>query len=121
MATFWPVSPNPTSVSATNAPRRSPMQVGGKSMTRYTAITLATLVAATLLPGIADAQQVSQERIVTGLGKLTAAAPVVDLELLRQEALRSGGAPMSGLPNWSKIEKLPQMVVEIDFQNNSTA
>ena len=90
-------------------------------MTRYTAITLATLVAATLLSGIADAQQVSQERIVSGLGKLTAAAPVVDLELLRQEALRSGGAPMSGLPNWSKIEKLPQMVVEIDFQNNSTA
>ena len=40
---------------------------------------------------------------------------------IEQEALNSGGAEMSALPNWSKIGKLPQMVVEIDFQNNSIA
>lgn len=90
-------------------------------MKRYKTTALATLVAMILLPGLAASQQVSQERIVAGLNKLTAVAPLVDLEVLRQEALNSGGAAMSGLPNWSKIEKLPQMVVEIDFQNNSVA
>ena len=82
---------------------------------------LAAVLAMTLLPGLAAAQEVSRERIVTGLNKLTAAAPIIDVEVLRQEALNSGGAEMSGLPNWSKIEKLPQMVVEIDFENNSVA
>jgi outer membrane protein OmpA-like peptidoglycan-associated protein len=82
---------------------------------------LVALVAMILLSGPAAAQEVSRERIVTGLNKLTAAAPVIDVELLRQEALNSNGAEMSGLPNWSKIEKLPQMVVEIDFENNSVA
>lgn len=90
-------------------------------MTRQRAKLLAALVAATFLPGIAGAQQVSHERIVSGLNKLTAAAPVIDIELLRQEAMNSGGADISGLPNWSKINKLPQMVVEIDFENNSVA
>ena len=82
---------------------------------------LAAVLAMTLLPSLAAAQEVSRERIVTGLNKLTAAAPIIDVEVLRQEALNSGGAEMSGLPNWSKIEKLPQMVVEIDFENNSVA
>jgi outer membrane protein OmpA-like peptidoglycan-associated protein len=75
----------------------------------------------TVLPALAAAQQVSQERIVSGLNKLTAAAPIIDMEVLRQEAMNNHGTAMSGLPNWSKIEKLPQMVVEIEFQNNSVA
>lgn len=90
-------------------------------MTRYRTKALAALFSMTLLPGLAAAQQVSHERIVTGLNKLTTAAPIIDIELLRQEALNGGGAEMSALPNWSKIEKLPQMVVEIDFENNSVA
>jgi outer membrane protein OmpA-like peptidoglycan-associated protein len=90
-------------------------------MKQFGAKILAALLAIALLPCLAAAQEVSRERIVTGLNKLTAAAPIIDVEVLRQEALNSGGAEMSGLPNWSKIEKLPQMVVEIDFENNSVA
>ena len=90
-------------------------------MMGHKAKALVALVAITFLPDLAAAQQVSHERIVTGLNKLTAAAPIIDVELLRQEALNGGGSEMSGLPNWSKIGKLPQMVVEIDFQNNSVA
>ncbi|TXI06258.1 MAG: OmpA family protein [Rhizobium sp.] len=74
-----------------------------------------------LLPAVAGAQQVSEQRIVSGLGKLQGAAPIVDVELLRQEAMKAAGKQMAGLPNWSKVARLPQMVVEIDFANDSVA
>ncbi|MDL2398721.1 OmpA family protein [Rhizobium mayense] len=83
---------------------------------------LAVLLAVGMLPAsLAVAQDVSQQRIVSGLGKLKANAQAVDLELLRQEAMRGAGQPMSALPNWSKIGQLPQMVVEINFENDSVA
>ncbi|AVA26299.1 OmpA family protein [Rhizobium sp. NXC24] len=82
--------------------------------------TFAVLVAIGVLPAsFAFAQQVSQQRIISGLGKLKANAPAIDIELLRQEA--GAGKEMSALPNWSKIAKLPQMVVEINFENDSVA
>lgn len=77
--------------------------------------------AAILSPALASAQEVSQERIINGLGKLTSAAPAIDLEILRQEAITGGDKPMSALPNWKRIAKLPQMVVEINFENDSVA
>ncbi|WP_349962409.1 OmpA family protein [Rhizobium sp. ZPR3] len=81
-----------------------------------------TVLALTLVvPAYASAQQVSEQRIVTGLDKLTNAAPIVDVELLRQEAMSASGKDMAGLPNWSKVVHLPQMVVEVDFQNDSVA
>jgi len=73
------------------------------------------------IPAPLSAQQVSTQRIVSGLGKLKAAAPAVDVELLRQEAMNGVGHDMASLPNWSKIAKLPQMVVEINFENDSVA
>jgi outer membrane protein OmpA-like peptidoglycan-associated protein len=83
---------------------------------------LTVLAAIGLLPaGISLAQEVSQQRIISGLGKLKAAAPVIDVELLRQEAINGAGKQMTALPNWSKIAKLPQMVVEINFENDSVA
>lgn len=91
-------------------------------MLRRSFKTLAVLAAIGLLPaGISLAQDVSQQRIISGLGKLKAAAPVIDVELLRQEAISGTGKQMSALPNWSKIAKLPQMVVEINFENDSVA
>ena len=83
--------------------------------------TLALLIAGIVVPSLALSQEVSQERIVKGLGKLTSAAPAIDLEILRQEAVNGGNKPMSALPNWSRIAKLPQMVVEINFENDSVA
>ncbi|MFS8055933.1 OmpA family protein [Rhizobium sp. BR 317] len=91
-------------------------------MLRRSFKTLAVLAAIGLLPaGISFAQDVSQQRIISGLGKLKAAAPVIDVELLRLEAISGTGKQMSALPNWSKIAKLPQMVVEINFENDSVA
>lgn len=69
--------------------------------------------------GVSFAQSVSEQRIVSGLGKLTSAAPILDVELLRQEAANGSGNKMEALPNWSKVTKLPQMVVEIAFKNDS--
>jgi outer membrane protein OmpA-like peptidoglycan-associated protein len=84
--------------------------------------TLAILLAVGVLPAdLAFAQQVSQQRIISGLGKLKANAPAIDVELLRQDAITGAGKQMSALPNWSKIAKLPQMVVEINFENDSVA
>ncbi|QFY62999.1 OmpA family protein (plasmid) [Rhizobium grahamii] len=79
------------------------------------------LFAVALLPGLVAAQEVSQDRIVKGLGKLTSAAPAIDLELLRQEAINGGNKQMGELPNWKRLAKLPQMVVEINFENDSVA
>ncbi|MDW5317351.1 OmpA family protein [Rhizobium sp. PL01] len=90
-------------------------------MTRILAKAFALAVTAVLLPNLASGQEVSQERIVKGLGKLTAAAPAIDMEILQQEAIKGGGQPMSALPNWKRIAKLPQMVVEINFENDSVA
>jgi outer membrane protein OmpA-like peptidoglycan-associated protein len=97
------------------------MQGGDKQMNGGLFKSLAVIAAAAVLPGFAVAQEVSQQRIVSGLGKLTKAAPIVDLEVLRQEAMNGAGKQMSGLPNWSKVAKLPQMVVEINFVNDSVA
>lgn len=83
--------------------------------------TVLLLAAGILSCSVAFAQDVSQERIIRGLGKLTAAAPAIDVVILQQEAVNSGGKPMSALPNWKKIAKLPQMVVEINFENDSVA
>ncbi|MGV1792994.1 MULTISPECIES: OmpA family protein [Rhizobium] len=82
---------------------------------------MTALAFALVIPAYATAQQVSEQRIVSGLGKLTGAAPIVDVELLRQEAMSASGKDMAGLPNWSKVAHLPQMVVEVDFQNDSVA
>ncbi|MQB35009.1 OmpA family protein [Rhizobium rhizogenes] len=68
---------------------------------------------------IAVAQQVTEQRITSSLGKLTTAAPIIDVALLREEAANGAGKDMTGLPNWGKVAQLPQMVVEIDFQNDS--
>jgi outer membrane protein OmpA-like peptidoglycan-associated protein len=86
-------------------------------MSRIQSFIFAISLATTAMPGFALAQQVSEQRIVSGLGKLAAAAPIVDVAILRQEAM--SGKTMASLPNWSKVAKLPQMVVEINFQNDS--
>ncbi|MBN9135079.1 MAG: OmpA family protein [Phyllobacterium sp.] len=69
----------------------------------------------------AFAQEVTQQRITASLGKVTKAAPIIDVELLRQEALGNPGQNLQTLPNWKKVSKLPQMLVELNFDNNSVA
>ena len=73
------------------------------------------------LPISAFAQELTQQRITTSLGNLAKAAPQVDVELLKQEAAANPGQNVSKLPNWSRLQQLPQMVVELNFANNSVA
>lgn len=90
-------------------------------MIKYLFKAFLPIAVAMIVHSTAMAQDVSRQRIVSGLGKVTARAPIVDMELLRQEAMNGAGKQMSALPNWSKVAKLPQMVVEINFVNDSVA
>ncbi|WP_442580551.1 OmpA family protein [Mesorhizobium sp. ASY16-5R] len=78
-------------------------------------------LAVTVFAGSAEAQQLSDHQLIASLGKVEAAAPVVDLALLMQEADANVGKGVAGLPNWSKLAQLPQFAVEIDFENDSIA
>lgn len=93
----------------------------GVEMMNKRTLFFTTVVSALVLGSAMHAQEVSQQRIVNALGTLQDASLIVDVELLRQEAIRSQGQSMEGLPDWSKIARLPQMVVEIDFANDSIA
>lgn len=88
-------------------------------MTNIRSMLFTISLAVAITPNLAAAQQVSEQRIVSGLGTLVGAAPIVDVEILRQEAMNGSGKTMASLPNWSKVAKLPQMVVEINFENDS--
>lgn len=93
----------------------------GVEMMNKRTLFFKALASVLFLTSTGQAQEVSQQRIVSALGTLQDAAVIVDVELLRQEAIKSNGQSMEGLPDWSRIARLPQMVVEIDFANDSIA
>lgn len=84
---------------------------------------LGIIIAAGIMfqPICASAQEVTQQRITASLGKVAKAAPIIDVELLRQETLANPGQNLQTLPNWKKVSKLPQMLVELNFNNNSVS
>lgn len=86
-------------------------------MIKLHSLTFAMIITLAIAPTAGHCQQLSEQRIVSSLGKLTAAAPIVDVAILRQEAM--SGKAIEALPNWSKVAKLPQMIVEINFRNDS--
>ncbi|TAU37600.1 OmpA family protein [Rhizobium ruizarguesonis] len=74
-----------------------------------------------MAPCIGFAQQLDNTQIMTTLGQVKAAAPAVDVALLVEEANANVGKGIATLPNWNKLSELSQLIVEIDFENNSTA
>lgn len=74
-----------------------------------------------LSPLSASAQEVSQQRIITALGNAAKVAPRIDVELLRQQAAANPAGSAAGLPDWAKLAQLSQMVVELNFVNDSVA
>lgn len=72
-------------------------------------------------PCVASAQQLDNSQIMSTLAQMKSAAPVVDVALLVEEANANVGKGVAALPNWSKLSELSQLIVEIDFENNSTA
>lgn len=74
-----------------------------------------------LAPCIASAQQLDNSQIMSTLGQVKASAPAVDVALLVEEANANVGKGVAALPNWSTLSQLSQLIVEIDFENDSTA
>ncbi|NGO51063.1 OmpA family protein [Allomesorhizobium camelthorni] len=79
------------------------------------------VVALLVWSGSAAAQQLTDRQLISTLGQMTATAPVVDVGLLVQEATANVTRGVAELPNWGKLAQLPQLAVEIDFENNSVA
>jgi outer membrane protein OmpA-like peptidoglycan-associated protein len=74
-----------------------------------------------LMAGIASAQQLSNQQLLSSLSQISKAAPVIDPALLMQEANANVGKGVSGQPSWSQLANLSQLLVEIDFENDSIA
>lgn len=84
---------------------------------------LGTMIAAGLLlaPSHAFSQELSGPQVVRTLDRLEGAAPAIDIAVLMEEAAASAGKGVAALPDWQKLSKLSQLIVEIDFENNSIA
>lgn len=84
---------------------------------------LGTLFAAGLLlaPGHSFSQELSDKQLARTLGRVEAAAPTIDIALLMEEAAASAGKGVAALPDWQNLAKLSQLIVEIDFENDSVA
>jgi outer membrane protein OmpA-like peptidoglycan-associated protein len=74
-----------------------------------------------LIAGNASAQQLNNQQIVHSLSQLSKAAPTIDPALLAQEANANVGNGVASQPNWSQLANLSQLLVEIDFENDSIA
>jgi outer membrane protein OmpA-like peptidoglycan-associated protein len=74
-----------------------------------------------LFAGNASAQQLNHQQIVHSLSQLSKAAPTIDPALLAQEANANVGKGVASQPNWSQLANLSQLLVEIDFENDSIA
>jgi outer membrane protein OmpA-like peptidoglycan-associated protein len=74
-----------------------------------------------LVPGYVSSQELSDRQLVSTLGQVSGAAPAIDVSLLMQEAAASAGKGVASLPEWQTLSKLSQLIVEINFENDSVA
>lgn len=95
--------------------------MNGTSKKKMFVCHLSLTFALMLTPGLAFAQQLDNAQIMTTIGQVKSAAPAVDVALLVEEADANVGKGVAALPNWSKLSELSQLIVEIDFENNSVA
>lgn len=96
----------------------SPINRMKQNLARLTTIVA---LAALVSPAHGWAQQLNSQQMRTSLGRVAAAAPAIDLALLQQQVSANVGKGVSTLPDWSNLGKLSQIVVDIQFQNNSVA
>lgn len=71
--------------------------------------------------GTAGAQELTDRQIIGSLDQMAEAAPVVDVGMLIQEVNANVGQGVAQLPTWSLLAQLPQLAVDIEFENNSVA
>ncbi|CAN7415949.1 OmpA family protein [Phyllobacterium sp. LjRoot231] len=74
-----------------------------------------------LVAGNASAQQLNNQQLISSLSQVSNAAPAIDPALLTQEANANVGKGVASQPNWSQLANLSQLLVEIDFENDSIA
>jgi hypothetical protein len=74
-----------------------------------------------LIGGQSWAQDLSDKQLVRTLGRVEGAAPAIDIAILVKEASASAGKGVASLPHWQNLAKLSQLIVEIDFENDSVA
>ncbi len=74
-----------------------------------------------LAPSYAKAQVIDHKQLIGTLGRLDQAAPAVDVALLAEEVTANAGNGVANLPNWQNLARLSQLIVEIDFENDSIA
>ncbi|KQV80491.1 OmpA family protein [Rhizobium sp. Root1220] len=74
-----------------------------------------------LAPIYASAQEIDHKQLITTLERLDQAAPAVDVALLTEEVAANTGKGVANLPNWQNLSRLSQLIVEIDFENDSVA
>lgn len=78
-------------------------------------------VAVTLAAMPSYAQQLTDRDLIQTLGQAESTAPLVDVGLLVQEVNANVGKGVVNLPNWNQLAELPQLAVEINFENDSDA
>jgi len=86
-----------------------------------TRIRTLAMVGLMIAPGYASAQQINHNQLMGTLGRLEQGAPAVDVALLAEELAANAGKGVANLPNWQNLSRLSQLVVEIDFENDSVA
>ena len=69
----------------------------------------------------ASAQQMTEHQLVGSLHQVTGTAPAVDVAVLIQELQSNPGQGIGQLPAWSRLAQLPQLAVDIEFENNAVA
>jgi outer membrane protein OmpA-like peptidoglycan-associated protein len=69
----------------------------------------------------ASAQDLSTSQLVNTLGQVSGDQGAIDVALLVQEVNANLGQGVANLPNWSRLAAMPQLTVEINFENNSIA
>ena len=67
----------------------------------------------------ASAQQMSEQQLVKSLQQATETAPAVDIGLLIQQINANAGKSVAELPVWHQLAELPQLTVDIEFENDS--
>jgi outer membrane protein OmpA-like peptidoglycan-associated protein len=80
----------------------------------------ALIGAGLLLPMAASAEQITAVTIINGL-QGPSGTVVVDTNALMAEVNANIGKGASALPSWAQLANLTQLVVDIEFEYNSTA
>jgi len=96
------------------------LRTKGKTMKRIQLGALLT-IGLTMFAGEVASQEISDTQLIRTLGRLESTAPAIDVALLVEEASASAGKGVANLPNWQKLSKLSQLIVDIEFENDSVA